>query len=72
MNILKHMEAIFVVALAAIGTANFVAQAAPKPAAQDSAIATPTRMAVVTVSAKRLSYSERQQLLAERGAGSHA
>ena len=58
MNIAKHMEAVFVVALAAAGSAHFVAdqlpQAQARPAViQDSSIATETRMAVVVVKGKR-------------------
>lgn len=78
MNILKHMEAVFVAALAAVGSAGYAAQAlAPAgieaaPAALTS-VATPTRMAVVTVSAKRPDAAEKQRLLAaERAARSRA
>lgn len=58
MNIAKHMEAVFVVALAAAGSAHFVAGQLPqgqaRPAViQDSSIATETRMAVVVVKGKR-------------------
>lgn len=63
MNIAKHMEAVFVVALAAAGSASFftdaVRPAHASPAViQDSSIATETRMAVVVVKAKRLSPAE--------------
>jgi hypothetical protein len=71
-NILKHMEAAFVIALALAGTASFVAQAheSQVPATfQDSSVATPTRMAVVTVKAKRLTPAQKLNLaLAERHA----
>ena len=63
MNIAKHMEAVFVVALAAAGSAGLfadaVAPAYASPAViQDSSIATETRMAVVVVKAKRPSPAE--------------
>ena len=62
MNIAKHMEAVFVVALAAAGSAGFFTEslqvnanpAQARPAViQDSSIATETRMAVVVVKGKR-------------------
>lgn len=74
MNIAKHMEAVFVVALAAAGSASYVVDAVPpaqaRPALiQDSSIATETRMAVVVVKGKRMSDAEkRQMLLADRRA----
>ena len=73
MNIAKHMEAVFVVALAAAGCASFVAspleQAQARPAAiQDSSIATETKMAVVVVKGKRPGAAHAQQptVLADR------
>lgn len=75
MNIAKHMEAVFVVALAAAGSASYFTDAVPQAYAspaviQDSSIATETRMAVVVVKAKRLSPAEKgPTVLAERGAG---
>ncbi len=75
MNIAKHMEAVFVIALAAAGSASYVADAIPEAQArpaliQDSSIATNTKMAVVVVKGKRLSDAEKQQmLLADRRAG---
>ncbi|MFC5458821.1 hypothetical protein [Massilia niabensis] len=75
MNIAKHMEAVFVVALAAAGSASYFTDAVPhahaSPAViQDSSIATETRMAVVVVKAKRLSPAEGgPTVLAERRAG---
>ena len=74
MNIAKHMEAVFVVALAAAGSANYLADAVPQAHAspaviQDSSIATETRMAVVVVKAKRLAPAEAQPtVLADRHA----
>ncbi|QOL49163.1 hypothetical protein [Massilia litorea] len=75
MNIAKHMEAVFVVALAAAGSAHFVAdqlpQAQARPAAiQDSSIATETRMAVVVVKGKRPGAGKPVVLAARSGAGS--
>ena len=74
MNIAKHMEAVFVVALAAAGSASFFTDAVPQahasPAAiQDSSIATETKMAVVVVKAKRLSPADQGlTVLADRRA----
>jgi heptaprenylglyceryl phosphate synthase len=74
-NIAKHMEAIFVVALAAAGSAHFIAgqlpQAQARPAAiQDSSIATETRMAVVVVKGKRPAAEQRTVLADRSQAGS--
>ena len=73
MNIAKHMEAVFVVALAAAGSASFFTDALPqahaRPAAiVDSSIATETRMAVVVVKGKRPA-AEQPTVLAERRSG---
>jgi len=74
-NIAKHMEAVFVVALAAAGSASYFTDALPQAQArpaliQDSSIATETKVAVVVVKARRLSAAEKQPtLLAERGNG---
>ena len=75
MNIAKHMEAVFIVALAAAGSASFLTNPLPQAQARpavilDSSIATETKMAVVVVKAKRLSPAERGDIvLAERRAG---
>ncbi|KQQ89270.1 hypothetical protein [Massilia sp. Leaf139] len=76
MNIAKHMEAVFVVALAAAASASFLsgplpqAQAKARPAAiLDSSIATETKMAVVVVKGKRPA-AEQPTVLAARGTGS--
>ena len=70
MNIAKHMEAVFVVALAAAGSAGFFTEslqvngnpAQARPAViQDSSIATETRMAVVVVKGKRPGAGEPKQ-----------
>lgn len=68
MKIAKHMEAVFVVALATAGSVGYFADGLPpaqaRPAAiQDSSIATETRMAVVVVKGKRPSAAEKQQML---------
>ena len=76
MNIAKHMEAVFVVALAAAGSASFLSDALPqsqsRPAViQDSSIATETKMAVVVVKGKRPPAAEQRTVLADgRQAGS--
>ncbi|QNA87220.1 hypothetical protein G4G28_10675 [Massilia sp. Dwa41.01b] len=75
MNIAKHMEAVFVVAIAAIGSASYIADAVPEAQArpaviQDSSIASETRMAVVVVKGKRPAAAEQgRTLLADRGKG---
>jgi hypothetical protein len=64
-NILKHMEAAFVVALAVAGTASVVAEARDSQVSapiQETSIATPTQMAVVTVKAKRLTPAQKLDL----------
>ena len=68
MNVLKHMEAVFVIALAAAGTTSFVAHAVPHAAAPadsqlSASIGTPTKIAIVTVVGKRLSPVQKQRLL---------
>lgn len=74
MNILKNMEAIFVVTLALVGSADYLAEALPQAnAAPVSAIATSGKVAVVTVSAKRMTAEEKaQSLVDERSAGSRS
>lgn len=68
MNVLKNFEAVFVVALGMAVSASYVAQRPADTAQPQSAsIATPGKMAVVTVSAKRMSAAEKQRSLeAER------
>jgi hypothetical protein len=65
MNILKNFEAVFVVALgvavAACGTGSDSSMAAAS--APQAMVATPSTMAVVTVSAKRMSAVEKQRSL---------
>ena len=67
MNILKEFEAVFVVAVGVAASAMLLSQgpaqaSAPSLQAQ-SAVATPSKMAVVTVSAKRMSSAEKQRSL---------
>ena len=75
MNIAKHMEAVFVVALAAAGSASFLSDPLPEAQARpgaivDSSIATETKMAVVVVKGKRPSGGQQPTVLADRrGAG---
>lgn len=73
MNIAKHMEAVFIVALAAAASSSFLneplQEAKARPAAiQDSSIATETKMAVVVVKGKRPA-AQQPTLLADRRAG---
>jgi hypothetical protein len=69
-NIAKHMEAVFVVALAAAGSASFLSaplqQAEARPAViLDSSIATETKMAVVVVKGKRPATVQERTVLAD-------
>jgi hypothetical protein len=73
MNVLKHMEAVFVLALAVAGSASYVAAARESQPQVASNIATPTKMAIVTISAKRPTAAQKRQLLlAERAERSRA
>ena len=70
MNIAKHMEVVFVAALAAAGSASFFTDAVPQAQAspaiiQDSSIATETRMAVVVVKGKRPAAEQQSTVLAD-------
>ena len=70
MNIAKHMEAVFVIALAAAGSASFVSESLPQAQArpaviQDSSIATETKMAVVVVKGKRPAAAAQRTVLAD-------
>ena len=70
MNIAKHMEAVFIAALVAAGSASFLpnalqpAQASPA-AILDSSIATETKMAVVVVKGKRPPAAQSRTVLAD-------
>lgn len=68
MNVLKNFEAVFVVALGAAVAASSLLPASDPPAAPSSqtisaSVATPSRMAVVTVAGKRMSAVEKQRSL---------
>ena len=71
MNALKHMEAIFVVALSVAGIGSYLAATSPDAyaaaPARTETVATP-QMAVVTVVAKRLSAAEKAQSLRDEAA----
>jgi hypothetical protein len=68
MNVLKHMEAIFIAAALIAVPAGYltkVSDANAQPYSVSSqAIASGTKVATVTVTAKRLSSAEKSQLLA--------
>jgi hypothetical protein len=73
-NILKHMEAVFVVTVAILGSAAFVTEGLPKAnartysAAAVSAPAAGAPMAVVYVTAKRMTPEQKRlSLEQERG-----
>ncbi|QOY96294.1 hypothetical protein IM543_11000 [Massilia sp. UMI-21] len=64
MNIMKHMEAVFVVAMSLAVGGSYLVDAIPEAqarsyAAADAMVASGDRMAVVTVSAKRLPAEEK-------------
>ena len=65
MNVMKHMEAVFVVAMSLAVSGSYLLDAIPEAQARsysaDAAmVASGGRMATVTVSAKRLSAEEKQ------------
>jgi hypothetical protein len=69
MNIIKNMEAAFLFSLSVAGVASVAFDAIPPaqatvPVRAENSVATPTTMAVVTISAKRMSAAEKQQSLA--------
>jgi len=78
MNVLKHMESAFLVAVAIAGFGSLAVEAvqpaqAGIPVVVENSIATAGGMAVVKVSAKRMNATEKAQSLAqERGAGGRA
>lgn len=68
MNILKNMEAVFLVSLAIAGPASVVIDALPKANATRvpaTAIATQQAIPVVVVSARRMTDEEKRQSLEE-------
>lgn len=72
MNALKHMEAVFIVALSLAGTASYLAatsqdaQAQPAPAARLNASAA---VPVITVLGKRMSEAEKAASARQEAAG---
>ena len=64
MNVIKHMEAAFLVALSLAGAASVAVDTANPAQASPAAFATTAGVPVVHVSAKRLTAAEKQQLLA--------
>ena len=68
MNVLKHMEAIFIAAALVAVPAGYLAKIPDAHASSynvsDAAVASGDKMAVVKVSAKRLGAAEKSQLLA--------
>jgi hypothetical protein len=73
MNVLKHMEAVFVVMLAVAAAAGYVGAARAPHAQATNDIATPTKMAIVNVTARRPTPAQKLQLLmAERIGASRA
>lgn len=65
MNIMKYMEAVFVVAMSLAVSGSYLLDAIPEAQARNysadaSMVASGDKMAVVTVSAKRLSDVEKQ------------
>ena len=67
MNALKHMEAVFVIAVSCAGIGSYLAatsqDANAMPAPGQSSVQAAPQMAVVTVVAKRLSAAEKAQSL---------
>lgn len=68
MNVLKHMEAVFIAAALVAVPVGYLAKIpdarADNYSIRDAAIASGAKMAVVGVSAKRLSAGEKSELLA--------
>lgn len=73
MNILKNMEAIFLVSLAIAGPASVVLDVLPQAnarrAAEAAVAAVPQPMPVVVVSARRMTEAEKRQSLADEARG---
>ena len=65
MNVMKHMEAVFVVAMSLVVSGSYLLDTIPEAQARNysadtAMVASGDKMAVVTVSAKRLSSEEKQ------------
>ena len=65
MSLIKNMEAVFVVTLGLACSATYMLDAQAQSPAASASVATPTQVAVVTVSAKRMSAAEKLQSLQE-------
>jgi hypothetical protein len=68
MNVLKNFEAVFVVALGVAASASLLSRAPEQIStasqqAYSASVATPSKMAVVVVSAKRMSAIEKRRSL---------
>ncbi|HEY0064420.1 MAG TPA: hypothetical protein VGC21_20050 [Telluria sp.] len=69
MNLIKHMEAVFVATVALAVSGSWMIDQLPAAHAQSAAIATVDAPAVVVVKAKRMTAAEKQvSLQAERAA----
>lgn len=69
MNALKHMEAVFVIALSVAGIGSYLASTAQVAnAAPVQSVQTVQKMAVVTVVGKRMTAAEKAQSLREEAA----
>jgi Flp pilus assembly protein CpaB len=72
MNALKHMEAVFVIALSVAGVGSYLAatsqDANAAPAPVQASVHSAPQMPVVTVVAKRLTAAEKAQSLREETA----
>ena len=65
MSLIKNMEAVFVVTLGLACSATYMLDAQAQSPTASASVATPTQVAVVTVSAKRMSAAEKLQSLQE-------
>lgn len=69
MNILKHMEAVFVATVALTVSASYMIEAIPEAHAKAAVVASATSVPVVVVKGKRMSAEEKlRDLQAERNA----
>lgn len=65
MSLIKNMEAVFVVTLGLAVAASTMLSAQAQTPAVNASVATPGKVAVVTVSAKRMTAAEKLQSLQE-------
>jgi len=75
MNVLKHMEAVFLFSLSVAGVASVLADGIPEAQAHPVTavrVASNAGMPTVHVTAKRLSAAEKARMLAEEARGSRA